>query len=244
MNLLDAHLHIRQEDLENSFLEMMEKNNLYGLVAGTMPSDCEFVAKLALKSRFIIPTYGLHPWYANQYEVSQLLAYLHDCVIIGEIGMDNVWCDIPLDKQRKAFIKQLDIAQKRKCPVILHTKGCEEEIAEIISGYSIPFIVHWYGSEEHLDKYIAQDCYFTVGPSVHMEKAMQLVVKEVPAERLFVESDGLYTIEWLTGKKALPEILPDVLYGITKYISDIKGIKTSEIQNKMLQTLNELIDIQ
>jgi len=242
MKLLDAHLHIRQKDLEDSFLEMMEQNNLYGLVAGTNPPDCGFVAELAKKSRFVIPTYGLHPWDADKYQIDQMLVYLHDCVIIGEIGMDSVWCDVELGRQRNAFIKQLDIAQKRGCPVILHTKGCEEEIAEIISNYSVPFIVHWYGCEKHLEKYIKQGCYFTVGPSVYTEKAMQQVVQAVPVYKLFVESDGLYTIEWLTEKRALPEMLPEVLKNIIKYIAQIKKLSEKKVQESMLYTMTRLID--
>ena len=30
--------------------------------------------------------------------------------VIGEIGMDSVWCDVPLDRQRKALEKQLQFA--------------------------------------------------------------------------------------------------------------------------------------
>lgn len=241
MMIIDAHLHIREEDIKNNFLEMMHKNNLYGLVGGTTPIDCDFVASLAQQSQFIIPTYGLHPWFAEQYHISQMQDYLQSCPVIGEIGMDSVWCDADISRQREVFIEQLDIAQRRGCPVILHTKGCEEEIAEIISDYSVPFIVHWYSCERHLEKYLEQNCYFTVGPRVYTRQAVQQVVQAVPMNRLFVESDGLYTIEWITGKKAFPQILPRVLKNIMKYIGDKKGVSENKVQESMQKAMSELI---
>ena len=40
-----------------------------------------------------------------------------ECDYIGEIGMDSVWCDIPLDIQQKRLEEQLQIAADLKKPV-------------------------------------------------------------------------------------------------------------------------------
>ena len=34
--------------------------------------------------------------------------------------------------------------------VLLHTKGCEEEIARLVSERHVPCVVHWYSCMEHL----------------------------------------------------------------------------------------------
>ena len=79
--------------------------------------------------------------------------------------MDSVWCDIPLDIQQKRLEEQLQIAADLKKPVLLHTKGQEKRIAELLRGFPYHICVHWYsGTEQDLEPYLDMGCYFTLGP--------------------------------------------------------------------------------
>ncbi|MDD4564526.1 MAG: TatD family hydrolase [Eubacteriales bacterium] len=235
--LIDAHLHITQRDVEDGILNIMDEMDYYGLTAGTNPPDCAWIASLAQRQKHIIPTFGLHPWYADQYELKDMMIYLQSCSIIGEIGMDSVWCYTDLDTQRKVFLAQMDIAQERGCPVILHTKGQEKEIGEIISDYSIPIIIHWYSSQKYLDLYLKRDCYFTVGPDVLKNKAVQHVVKDVALNRLFVETDGTNAIEWAIGRAVSPRKLPEILLRSIDCISNLKGIDADIVQKEIRKNI-------
>jgi len=239
--LIDAHLHITRNDVENNLFEIMEKNDIYGLVAGTNPNECAWVSMLSKRQKRVIPTFGLHPWYADQFDLNDMNDYLQGCLVIGEIGMDSVWCNVDLSCQRKVFIRQMNMAEERGCPVILHTKGQEKEIGDIIVDYSIPIIVHWYSSEKHLELYLKRDYYFTVGPDVMQNYAVQQVVKNVPMNRLFVESDGIAAIEWAQGTKTTAIDLPRVLRNSIAYISEIKGVEDATVQNEMKNNLKNLI---
>lgn len=64
--------------------------------------------------------------------------------LVGEIGLDSVWCDTPMAAQRKVFAAQLDWAAAHGKGIVLHTKGCEMEIAKAVEGFPHPVIVHWY----------------------------------------------------------------------------------------------------
>ncbi len=69
-------------------------------------------------------------------------------ITLKKSGMDSVWCDIPLDIQQKRLEEQLQIAADLKKPVLLHTKGQEKRIAELLRGFPYHICVHWYSGTE------------------------------------------------------------------------------------------------
>ena len=104
-------------------------------------------------------SFGIHPWYSGrgraedgadgnhilygeQRRDEALWRAFEECDAVGEIGMDSVWCDVPLAIQRSSFEEQLQIAADLKKPVILHTKGMESEIAAMIQDFPEPVCVH------------------------------------------------------------------------------------------------------
>ncbi len=134
--------------------------------------------------------------------------------VIGEIGMDSVWCDVPLSKQEKVFCAQLELASALKKPVVLHTKGQEKKIAGLIRNYENTYLVHWYSGEEGLSEFLELDCYFTVGPDVFYNPSVQRAARLAPENRLLVETDGCSAVKWayenflggeLSGKVSLPD---------------------------------------
>ena len=145
---------------------------------------------------YLIPTCGIHPWYADRYQLRDMEQWMGLCPVIGEIGMDNVWCDVDLKIQEERFRQQLKLARGQNKPAILHTKGQEKQIAEIIRTYPNRYLVHWYSCQEHLEDYLDFDCYFSIGPDVWWNEAVAQVVKKVPRHRLLVETDGLDSVRW------------------------------------------------
>lgn len=188
--LIDAHTHIGNE------CEMNERRQkcILSLVCASTPSEADVLLKKAIP--YILPTAGLHPWKAASYSVDDMLPYLHACSVIGEIGMDNVWCSVDLKLQEKVFRRQLSIAQKMKKPVILHTKGEEDRISSIISEYPNIYLVHWYSCEKYLESYIELGCYFSVGPDVLWNPSVRALAERVPLSRILIETDGMDAVRW------------------------------------------------
>lgn len=235
--IIDGHLHLPPKDMQKRMLDVMVENNLYGLMAGCNPPEWRRLQKFVSNCENIIPTYGLHPWYADQYSLSEMSPYLDKIVCLGEIGMDSVWCQVDLKKQYDVFLGQLDIAEEKKLPVILHTKGQEKEIANIIKDYSMPILVHWYSCNEFLSMYLEKGCYFTIGPDVKTNKAVEQVVKEAPISHLLVESDGLSALEWVYNKKIEVEELPSYLIDTMNVIAQIKGLSFTQVKEQMVKNL-------
>lgn len=99
--------------------------------------ELEKFGRLPGAEKVLIPACGLHPWYSDKWEPEEMFSLMEKVPVIGEIGMDSVWCDVPLDRQRKALEKQLQFACEIKKPVVLHTKGQKRR-----SPYHIPLSKH------------------------------------------------------------------------------------------------------
>ena len=103
--------------------------------------------------------------------------------------------------QREVFERQLEIASEGGKPVVLHVKGMEREAAERDpAGIPAGTWVHWYSDLEWLDLYLEQDCYFSVGPDVAVNPAVQQVARRADLSRLLVETDGFGAVRWALGE--------------------------------------------
>ncbi len=86
---------------------------------------------------FLYSTAGLHPHYANEYD-QQLHESIHtmliepEVVAVGECGLDYFRNFSPKAAQRKAFEKQLDLAEESDLPIFLHQRDAHEDFVEIL----------------------------------------------------------------------------------------------------------------
>ena len=191
----DAHAHVKTK------AEALERirEGIPTMVCGTDPEDARWVMELCHMpeaEEILFPVFGLHPWYADQWKVEDMMPYLEKCQVIGEIGMDSLWCNVPLKQQKEVLEKQLQIAAEWKKPVVLHTKDQEREILELIRKYPNTYLVHWYSADHDLGGYLDLDCYFSVGPDVIWNPAVQQVAKRVPENRILLETDGMDAVKW------------------------------------------------
>lgn len=207
--------------------------------AGTPPEAARLMAETE-GDKFFLPAAGLHPWHSAEYSVEAMLPYLEAAPVIGEIGMDSVWCRVPMETQRAAFKEQLEIAGRLKKPVVLHTKGMEEEIGEMIAAVSNRYLVHWYSSMDHLDRYLKLGCYFTLGPDLAVNPAVRQVAERAPADRLMVETDGFSAVTWALGDMPL-ERLPGILRENMELTAQIKGLPMEKMAELMKENFLRFI---
>lgn len=229
--LVDAHTHINPEQHAQA-LELARRG-LWQFVAATTTDDCARVLRLAHPEHRIIPTCGLHPWYADKFNPQALRACLEQVPIIGEIGLDAVWTDIPLSVQLESFVYQLQLAVELGKPVILHTKGAEAEVLSWLQRYRpSQVIVHWYaGDTTTLQDYIEMDCYFTLGPDIHTSQTTQALCRQAPLERLLTETDGTDAVTWATGKSCALADVPQILCDTMIKAAALRGITFEQMRD-------------
>ena len=198
------------------------------LSCGTAVQAAEGQA-LAEKYPVLTMTAGVHPWHAASESLSALLTCMERAALVGEIGLDSVWCDVPMDAQRKVFAAQLDWAAAHGKGIVLHTKGCEMEIAKAVEGFPHPVIVHWYsGGPDALERFLAQGCYFTVGPDVAHNPCVQAVARLAADDRILFETDGMSAVRWALGGTPT-ERLPEVLAASVRTAAALRGQTAEEL---------------
>lgn len=214
----DAHFHYSDEILK----EQLEHH---------IPGICN-VANLKeydiVKKENLCFSCGVHPWQASEQLLQEMLPVMEQSKFIGEIGMDSVWCDVDMEIQKSVFTEQVAFAKEKNKPVILHTKGQEKQILDVIRKYPNTYLVHWYSCEQYVEEYNEVASYFTVGPSIGKDMTVTDLVKKIPIEKLLLETDGIDAIEWATGKRAYYETLQHTIHEIAK-IKKLSETETEKI---------------
>lgn len=216
-------------------------------------------------------SFGIHPWHSDQFDPDDHMECFGSCDAVGEIGMDSVWCSVPLPIQRFVFERQLQIAADLKKPAVLHTKGQEREILEMIREFPGNVCVHWYsGDLDTFEEYRKLGCYFTLGPDLaekcgtgtadeangkfrksrisadqedRASKTLyQRMLREIPTDRLFLETDGISAVAWAYGTEqmSLTEI-PAVLRENLCCMAAAKGITQSCLEERLARNLEEFL---
>ena len=232
--LIDAHAHFNRPG------ELAARANVRTLFCGTNPDTA--AEALALRGENRLASCGLHPWHSDRFTVADMLPYIKESAALGEIGLDSVWCNVDMATQRRVFAEQLDIARQLGLPIVLHTKGMEGEIAKAIRPCPVPKLVHWYSCTEYLDDYLAQDCYFTVGPDFQANPAVQAVLRRAPLERIMTETDGLDAVAWALGRPVKDREIESVLRGELRAIAAIHDIEDSEAEKRVEENLTRFLD--
>jgi len=234
--LLDAHVHIDHygERLDEALAQIAAQRILTVCVAMDIPSY-ERTLEIVSGSSYLIPTFGIHPAKAHDYaqNLSALDPYLERTPLIGEAGLDFFWVEdkatYPL--QMEVFRYQCQWAQRMSKPMNLHTKGAELEILQTLREFGLrDSLIHWYsGPPELIGEYLAQGCYFSLGVETLISPSIQAIARQIPLERILLESDNPGGYEWLTGQVGMPSILIDVL----EKVAAIKGVSPPMFESKL-----------
>lgn len=220
--IYDAHAHLGTEEERRWRRE-------HGIVTMVCAGDQEESKILSgLEDSHLVKAYGIHPWKADSQDFEEMVPFLEKADIIGEIGMDRIWCQVPIKRQREIFERQLALAFCWKKPVVLHVKGMEREAAKIIRRYPGTYLVHWYSDMEGLEDYLEQGCYATVGPDGTRNPAVCQVLEKTPLSRLMVETDGLGAVQWALGDNVKLQDLRNVLEDSIQSIAVQKGVTMEE----------------
>ena len=139
MRMIDFHAHLSFE----GEAEWRQKQGILTCFSAGTPKQWEKLEPVR-KEKYALASFGIHPWYADQFRSRSYRTYMQECDMIGEIGMDSVWCRVPLADQQRELEWQLQAAEDLGKPAVLHTKGQERRIGEMIRGFKGKLCVHWY----------------------------------------------------------------------------------------------------
>lgn len=204
--LFDSHNHLQSGKFGRPVGEMiaeMKDAGITGCVANaTREDEWEAVAALAREfPGFVLPAYGIHPWYADTaaegWELRLRERLLSDPrASVGEVGVDG-WVEAPgRDVQFGVFVKQAEIAAELGRAMTVHClKAWEELFAAMDQAAAWPekFLMHSFGgSIEVAERLAKKGAWFSFsGYFLHERKARVLdVFRRLPKDRILLETDA------------------------------------------------------
>ena len=218
--LIDTHCHLNIDEFKDRLDEVVKNakdNDVFNMVIiGIGGRTNQLAIEIATKYNFGA-SIGIHPSNAGKFSFNDVLKYVdHEKVVaIGETGIDLYWPENKenLDIQVAMFRKHIELAIKKKLPLIIHVRNSFDEIYEVLSEYKgkVSGVFHCFtlGIEEAM-KIIDLGFYLGIGGVLTFKNARELqeAVKLVPLDRLILETDAPYLAPTLyRGKRNEPAYL-------------------------------------
>lgn len=178
MNILDIHTHV---------LPQVPGTALVCIGCGPLPENEEghwFCA-------------GLHPWdvtegFDNQLDALERLLANPRVPAVGECGFDALKGPSH-ELQEKAFIRQIELSERFRKPMILHVVRDFDSVIRLRKQLkpTQPWLIHGFrGGPEQMNQLYSHGILVSFGLKHNPES-----LRQVPSDRLFLETDGHDTIE-------------------------------------------------
>ncbi len=251
--MIDTHTHINC--IEEISVEDIIKNALDNgveklIVPAAYPTDIEVVKELAQKYENVYGLLGVHPsevkgW--NDDLIDKIKEYSKSSKIvgIGEIGLDYYWDKSFNDLQKEVFIKQIKLANELNFPISVHDREAHKDTFDILTEYNknSAVVMHCFsGSVEFMKECVKQGWYIAIGGVVTFKKAIKMkeVAKEVPLDKLLLETDAPYlTPVPYRGKTNQPAYVKYV----AEEIASIRGISFEEVDEITTQNAKKVFSL-
>ena len=252
--LVDSHCHIPMLGKEMDVNQVIANAKALGVehmlcVSVDLESYPEILS-LAEQHERIYASVGVHPNTTMQEEVSQEklieLASNDHVIAIGETGLDYFRSEGDLEWQRDRFRTHIRAAKSVNKPLIIHTRDVGEDITRIlkeegadeVGGVMHCFVEDW----ETAQKAMEMNFYISFSGIVTFKNAkeVQEVAKQVPLERMLVETDSPYlTPVPYRGKPNQP--------GYTRYvaefIAELKGVSFEQVAEQTTANFFNLFNV-
>lgn len=226
-------------------------------------NNCQQVVDIANHYSDVYATVGLHPMEFNKPAenstpssasvIESLPSNLEKWLIeqaaqpkvigIGETGLDYYYSKENIKEQIKSFENHLTAAKSLKKPVIVHTREAREDTINAIKQHGCQetggvlhcFTESWEMAKAGLDL----NYFISFSGIITFKNAQELrdVVKQVPMERILVETDSPYLAPIpFRGKSNEPKNVVEVAH----CVAEIKGLSYEAVCEATGQNFNRL----
>lgn len=203
-NIFDTHSHYDDNQFDpdrEALLNGLQSQGInYVVSCGCDMDSTKYNCKLSEKYDYIFFAAGFHPECLEDVHLDDLavikkFAQNNKCVAVGEIGLDYHWMSSPKDVQKNFFETQIILAKELDMPVIVHDREAHGDTLDILKATKPKGVVHCFsGSKEMAKEIIKLGMYIGLNGVVTFNNAKKSleVVKEIPLDRLVLETDAPY----------------------------------------------------
>lgn len=203
-NIFDTHSHYDDEKFNpdrEMLLSTLQSQGVSDVVScGCDIETTQFNFDLAQAYDFMYFAAGFHPECLEgaslkDLELIKKFAQNKKCVAIGEIGLDYHWMSSTKEVQKEFFTAQIELAADLDLPVIVHDREAHGDTLDILKATKPKGVVHCFsGSKEMAREIIKLGMYIGMNGVITFNNARKSleVVKEIPLDRLVLETDCPY----------------------------------------------------
>jgi TatD DNase family protein len=236
--VIDSHTHL--ESCEPAAADLVVAAEHAGvtrlLTVGTDGASCR--AALADAEAFpqVFAAIGRHPNAAEGFgenDVAELeaLAAHERCRAIGETGLDYYRDRAPRADQARAFAAQIDLARETGKPLVIHTREADDDtistLAERADGVTV--ILHCFSMARRLRECLDHGWWISFAGNLTYPKsaALQDAARQVPLDRLLVETDAPYLTPQAVRKERNQ---PAFVVHTARFLADLRGMEYAELE--------------
>lgn len=241
MLLFDTHCHLDEEAFDVDRAEVVTRASAAGvsrlLTIGTTAPTSRRAVEIAAQFPSVYAVVGIQPNYAAQaaagdWEEIEKLAGEVKVVGIGETGLDRYWDYAPFDVQVDYFRRHLDLARRLDLPFVVHCREAEDDVVAELNraaeAGALRGVMHSFtGGAETARACLQLGLFISFAGMVTFKKSHLLreVVKEIPLDRILVETDAPYLApQPMRGKRNEPAFVK----ATAECLAEIFGIPFAE----------------
>ncbi|MFL0247539.1 TatD family hydrolase [Candidatus Clostridium stratigraminis] len=254
LNIFDSHAHYDDESFNEdreTVIKELKANGIVGVLnCGATLEGARASVRLANTYDFFYAAVGIHPEDANSFDDS-VLAELRNMAknekvrAIGEIGLDYYYKENPpREIQKSVFRAQMRLAGELKLPVVIHDRDAHEDTINILKDYpEVKGVLHCFGgSIEFARECLKLGYYIGFTGVVTFKNAKKIVevAKEVPLERILVETDCPYMAPApYRGERNRSDFIKYII----EKLSELKGISEEEIAAATINNVKKMLKL-
>ena len=239
--LIDTHAHLDEEAFDADRAEAIARAEAACIVCimtiGTTADTSRRAVEIAGQFAAVYAAVGIQPNYAAQakagdWDAIERLAGEPRVAAIGETGLDRYWDYAPFDVQVDYFQRHITLAQRLKKPFVVHCREAEADtVAQLRAAADrgpLSGVMHSFtGSLETARACLELGLFISFAGMLTYKKSQALrdVAREVPLERILVETDSPYLPpQPMRGKRNEPSFIRVT----ANVLAELKGISAEE----------------
>jgi TatD DNase family protein len=218
------------------------------LTVGSDGDSCRAALRIAEDFPQVYVAIGRHPNHATGFDDADLaelraLAAHPRCRAIGETGLDFYRDTASREDQERAFAAQIQLARETGKPLVIHTRSADDDTLSMLGGQAegLRIILHCFSMPDRLDACLERRYWISFAGNLTYppNAALRAAVREVPADRLLVETDAPYLSPQAVRKE---RNVPANVVITAELLAAERGVPYGELETQIERNAAELFD--
>ena len=262
MMLVDVHCHLDHAWYKKDLDKVIENAKKAGVKAiitsGVNSRTNRLILDISKKYDIVQPSFGIYPLDALQkelesgeaegfprdiegFDIDKEIEWITEnkdkCVGIGECGLDFKWGREHEKTQKENFQKVIDLCEKIKKPIIVHTRKAELDVVDMLESSNLKKIMlHCFCGRKHLVKRAADNGWsFSIPPIIVRLQQFQIMAELVNISQILTETDGPY-LSPFPGERNEPAFVIETI----KKIAEIKKMTPEDTAKNIFMNYQKM----